>query len=98
MQGGEIQRLQHPSERALILQLLRLSEVIHFAVRDLAPHALTTYARDLAGQFHSFYRDCLVLDPGQPELTRARLKLVTAARLGLARTLGLLGVSAPEVM
>jgi arginyl-tRNA synthetase len=96
--GGEVRLLEHPAERALILRLLRLSEVIHFAVRDLAPHGLTTYARDLAAQFHTFYRDCLVLDPGQPALARARLKLVTAVRIGLARSLELLGVSAPEVM
>jgi arginyl-tRNA synthetase len=97
-EGGDVHLLIHPSEQALILQLLDLSEVIRRGVAELAPHHLTTYARDLATIFHGFYRDCLVLDPEAPELTRARLKLVTAARIGLSRTLGLLGVSAPEVM
>jgi arginyl-tRNA synthetase len=72
--------------------------VIDRAVRELAPHHLTTYARDLASIFHAFYRDCQVLTPDDPDMTRARLKLVTAARTGLARTLGLLGVAAPESM
>jgi arginyl-tRNA synthetase len=96
--GGDVRLLAHPSEQALILQLLDLSEVIRRGVSELAPHYLTTYGRDLATAFHGFYRDCLVLDPEAPDLTKARLKLVLAAKTGLARTLGLLGVSAPEVM
>jgi arginyl-tRNA synthetase len=96
--GGDVRLLSHPSEHALILQLLDLSEVIRRSVLELAPHYLTTYGRDLATVFHGFYRDCLVLDPEAPDMTKARLKLVSAAQIGLARTLGLLGVSAPEVM
>jgi arginyl-tRNA synthetase len=98
LEEGDVHLLTHPSEQALILLLLDLSEVICRGVTELAPHHLTTYGRDLATVFHGFYRDCLVLDPEATDLTRARLKLVTAARIGLARTLGLLGVSAPEVM
>jgi arginyl-tRNA synthetase len=95
---GNVQLLHHPAERALILQLLILSDVIAFSVRELAPHTLTTYARELARAFHTFYRDCLVLDKDNADVTCARLKLATAARTGLSRALGLLGVSAPEVM
>jgi arginyl-tRNA synthetase len=97
-EGGNVHLLDHPAEQALILLVLDLSEVIRRGVDELAPHHLTTYARDLATTFHVFYRDCLVLDPENQDLTRARLKLVSAARIGLARTLALLGVSAPEVM
>jgi arginyl-tRNA synthetase len=97
-EDADVSLLQHLSEKALILQLLDLSQVIQRGVQEMSPHTLTTYGRDLATSFHSFYRDCLVLDPDNPELTRARLRLVKAARIGLARTLALLGVSAPEVM
>ena len=97
-EGGDVSLLVHPGEQNLIRQLLHLSEVIFQSFQELAPHHLTTYARDLASTFHAFYRDCLVLDPEQPELSRARLKLVTATRTGLARTLELLGVAAPETM
>jgi arginyl-tRNA synthetase len=90
--------LVHPMESALIRRLLGLSEVIDQMARDLTPHALTTYARDLASDFHAFYRDCRVLDADSPQLSAARLRLVDAARLGLARTLELIGVSAPESM
>jgi len=81
-----------------VQKLLELSEVISISVRDLAPHHLTVYARDLASAFHAFYRDCRVIEVGNPEITRARLRLVQSARIGLTRTLALLGVSAPVEM
>jgi arginyl-tRNA synthetase len=81
---------------------LELSGVIETCVDDLAPHPLTTYATDLAGLFHDFYRDCQVLPsethPLDAKLSAARVRLVKAARIALATTLGLVGVSAPESM
>ncbi|MFN2114259.1 MAG: arginine--tRNA ligase [Anaerolineae bacterium] len=96
--GADVTLLTHPSELALIRRLLELSTVIDRVAEDLTPHTLTTYARDLASDFHAFYRDCRVLDEGEPELSRARLRLVEASRIGLARALDLVGVSAPEEM
>jgi arginyl-tRNA synthetase len=74
--------------------------VIESAVEKLAPHQLSFYAMDLASHFHAFYRDCRVLssDPADAALTRARLKLVDASRITLARVLGLMGMTAPERM
>jgi arginyl-tRNA synthetase len=70
------------------------------AAENLAPHHLPYYAQDLAAAFHAFYRDCRVVssDPADAELTRARLRLAKAAKLVLARTLALIGVSAPDRM
>jgi arginyl-tRNA synthetase len=39
-----------------------------------------------------------VVDEANPELSRARLKLVAAAQTVLATTLGLMGMDAPERM
>jgi arginyl-tRNA synthetase len=97
-ESGEVALLRHPTEHMLIRLLLELADTIDQAVRDLAPHHLTTYARELAGSFHAFYRDCRVVDVENRALTVARLKLVRAAQIGLARTLELLGVFAPEKM
>jgi arginyl-tRNA synthetase len=47
--------------------------------------------------FHSFYRDCRVISQDEA-LTKARLKLVAAAKNVLARTLYLMGMTAPEKM
>jgi arginyl-tRNA synthetase len=96
--GGDVSLLVHPAEMRLVRRLLDLSETVHLAVTELSPHCLTTYARDLATDFHTFYRDCRVLDDGDQRLSAARLRLVEAAGIGLARALDLLGVSAPMEM
>jgi arginyl-tRNA synthetase len=98
--GGDVTLLTHPSELALIRRILVLPEVVEVAAANLAPHHLAPYAQDLASQFHVFYRDCRVVssDPAEHELTLARLKLVRAAKICLARTLHLMGMTAPERM
>ncbi|HSD83944.1 MAG TPA: DALR anticodon-binding domain-containing protein, partial [Anaerolineae bacterium] len=94
----DVQLLKHPTELALIRKMLELPVIIEQAVRDLAPHHLTYYAQDLAGAFSLFYRDCKVVDAEQPGMTAARLQLCRAAKITLARTLELMGMSAPESM
>mgnify|MGYP001129212133 FL=1 len=99
-EGADVSLLNHPSELALIRKMLELPEVVALAAENLAPHHLPYYAQDLASTFHAFYRDCRVVssDPADAEVSRSRLRLVKAAKLVLARTLTLMGVSAPEQM
>ena len=78
--------------------LWRYPEVVEDAARQLQPHHLAHFALDFARQFHTFYEQCRVVDEAQPELTRARLLLVEAARIVLANTLALMGITAPEHM
>ncbi len=78
--------------------LLRLPEVVEDAAAAHEVHALTAYATELATAFHAYYRDRRVIDTGDPGTSAARLGLVTAARLALANTLALLGISAPDSM
>lgn len=97
---ADLSLLRHPSEMALIRKMLELPEVIEQAAAKLSPHFLPYYAQELATAFHAFYRDCRVVssDPAEAELTRARLRLVRAAKIVLARVLHLMGMSAPERM
>ena len=67
-------------------------------VEELAPHHLPHYAQELAQAFHAFYTQCRVLNEDDEPLTRARLLLLDATRVTLARTLALMGISAPERM
>ncbi|MDY7079935.1 MAG: arginine--tRNA ligase [Chloroflexota bacterium] len=92
--------LQHESELALIRKMLELPEVIAQATAKLGPHSLPFYAQELAATFHAFYRDCRVVssDPADADLTKARLRLVRATKSVLARTLHLMGMTAPERM
>ena len=97
---GDVSLLRHPAELALIRLMLLLPEVVEQAAENLAPHHLTYYAQDLASAFHSFYKECRVVssEPADAELNRARLKLVSAAKIVLAKTLKLMGMTAPERM
>ncbi|MPZ99793.1 MAG: arginine--tRNA ligase [Dehalococcoidia bacterium] len=96
--GADASLLTHEAEQTLLRKLLLLPEVLETVVDDLGPHHLPHYAQDLASAFHVFYTQCRVIDAENPDLSRARLLLLEAARVVLARTLGLMGVSAPEQM
>lgn len=91
--------LVHPRELDLLRQLAELPRVVAEAATERAPYKVTNWARALAGSFHGFYHDCYVMgEDVPPRLTQARLLLVEAARIGLAISLRLLGVHAPEEM
>jgi arginyl-tRNA synthetase len=94
---ADVSLLSHPAELALVRKMLQLSELIESAAATLEPHSLPHYAIELATAFHAFYTECRVISEDEA-LTRARLALVEAARVALARTLGLMGVSAPDRM
>jgi arginyl-tRNA synthetase len=94
---GDVSLLVTEPELTLIRKMLLLPEVVETAARTLEPHHLAYYAQDLATVFHSFYKQCQVVSQDD-RLTPARLKLVEAAKLVLARTLHFMGMTAPEVM
>ncbi|HWF56728.1 MAG TPA: arginine--tRNA ligase [Candidatus Dormibacteraeota bacterium] len=85
-------------ESPLIQLLLDLPEVVRSIARDLEPHRLTFYAHDLAAAWHRYYHDHRIVDTSAPALSTARLHLAAAVRVTLARTLHLMGMSAPDRM
>ncbi|MDP2663729.1 MAG: arginine--tRNA ligase [Dehalococcoidia bacterium] len=97
---GDVSLLGHPAELALIRKMLLLPELVETAALTLEPHHLTYYAQDLATTFHAFYKQCRVVSryPKDLPLSQARLKLAAAARVVLANTLHLMGMTAPEKM
>ncbi|MFH1638759.1 MAG: DALR anticodon-binding domain-containing protein, partial [Chloroflexota bacterium] len=94
---GDVSLLTSKPELTLIRKMLMLPEIVETVARTLGPHHLPYYAQDVATAFHSFYKDCRVISDDEA-LTGARLKLVSAAKLVLARTLHLMGMSAPDNM
>ncbi len=79
------------------LSLLEYGAILQRAVDTSEPSELTSFLIKLAGDVHAYLRDHHVLS-AEPELKRARLALVLAARDVLRRGLGLLGVAAPTEM
>jgi arginyl-tRNA synthetase len=87
-----------PAERELIKKLLGFPAVVSEASARRAPHLVAVYALELAQQLAAYYRDCPVLKAESDALMSFRLATCVATRSVLARSLGLLGVSAPDAM
>lgn len=103
--GGELSTLldadtsvlNGPQELTLLQRLSEYPETLENAAKDLAPHLIAYYLKDLAGDFHSYYNAEQFLVPDEC-IRLARLALITAAREVLRSGLALLGVSCPEKM
>ncbi|HEV8691425.1 MAG TPA: DALR anticodon-binding domain-containing protein, partial [Ideonella sp.] len=95
--GADLSLLTAPTELALMLKLAEYPEMLAGAARDLAPHDVAFYLRDLAATFHSYYAaERFLVDDAA--LARSRLALLDATRQVLRNALALLGVSAPNAM
>lgn len=90
--------LHDPKELALIKRIAELPEIISRCAEDFQVQRIATYATELARAFHAFYDACRIINSAEPDLMKARICLVDAARIGLARALELIGVSNPERM
>ena len=72
-------------------------EELALAARELAPHRVTFFLKELAAEFHSYYNaEQFLVD--DPVLRRARLALVVATGQVIRSGLAVLGVGAPEKM
>jgi arginyl-tRNA synthetase len=103
--GGNPAELVNADPRALVeaqelqimQKLLDYPEQIEGAARELAPHLLAFYLKELAGEFHSYYNSTRLLVEDVSVRT-ARLALVAAVRQVLRNGLEILGVGAPNKM
>jgi arginyl-tRNA synthetase len=94
---ADLSPLQSPYEQALLNRLADLPEELEAAARELAPHLVTFYLKELAAEFHSYYNaEQFLVD--DVTLRKARLALVVAVGQVIRNGLAMLGVSAPEAM
>ncbi len=96
--GPEPDRALEPSERALVRRLLELPSEISEAAARRAPHRLCAFATATAADLHAFYRDCRVVGAEGEGVESERIRLCVLTARTIARTLELLGISAPERM
>jgi len=87
-----------PAERALIKRICELPDEVAETASRRAPHRLCAFGMAIAADFHAFYRDCQVVGAEGAGVEEARLGLCLLTKRAIARTLGLLGISAPERM
>lgn len=94
---ADLNLLDNPRELALANQLAQFREVIESAARDLAPHMIAFYLKDLAGEFHAWYNaERMLVD--DVSLRDARVALAAAVRQTIRNGMAVLGVSCPESM
>ena len=94
---AELSPLVNSCEDALLRRLADFPDELALAARELAPHRVTFYLRELASEFHSYYNAEQFLVDDQT-LRRARLALVVATGQVIRNGLEVLGVSAPQRM
>jgi arginyl-tRNA synthetase len=95
--NAEPSSLVQEQELQLLQMLMDYPAHIESAARDLAPHQIAFYLKDLAAAFHSYYNSTRLL--AEDPVTRlGRLALAAAIRQVLRSGLAILGVGAPEKM
>ncbi|WP_175728697.1 arginine--tRNA ligase [Burkholderia ambifaria] len=95
--GADLSQLTSTQAVSLMQKLAEYPDMLTHAAKELAPHAVAFYLRDLAGEFHSFYNaERVLVDDEAPR--NARAALLAATRQVLENGLAVLGVSAPAKM
>ncbi|MCE1180789.1 MAG: arginine--tRNA ligase, partial [Rhodocyclales bacterium] len=94
---ADLSLLNNPRELAIANQLAQFREVIETAARDLAPHMIAFYLKDLAGGFHGGYNAERMLVEDE-KLRDARVALAAAVRQVIRNGMAILGVSCPDSM
>jgi arginyl-tRNA synthetase len=95
--GADLSALGHEKAEALAKKIAEYPEIIGTAARDLAPHMVPFYLRDLASSFHTYYNaERFLVD--DLRVKTARVALAAATAQVLKNGLALIGVSAPERM
>jgi arginyl-tRNA synthetase len=97
LRNVDLSPLSSAYENALLRRLADFPDELAIATRELAPHLITFYLKELAAEFHSYYNaeQFLVDDDA---LRQARLALVVATGQVVRNGLAVLGVSAPVRM
>jgi arginyl-tRNA synthetase len=94
---ADLSLLSNPRELAIASKLTEFRDLIDNAARELAPHLIAFYLKDLAGEFHGWYNaERMLVDDAA--LRDARVALALAVRQTIRNGLTILGVSCPESM
>jgi arginyl-tRNA synthetase len=94
---ADLSPLSSAYEDALLRRIADFPGELAIAARDHAPHLVTAYLKDLAGEFHSYYNaERFLVDDAK--VRSARLALAVATGQVLANGLAVLGISAPDEM
>jgi len=87
--------MPNENEKDLIRMVAKFTQVIEESANKNRIHLITQYCQDLANSFNKFYKSEQVIGS---DFEDSRLVLVEKSKITLKNALGILGVSAPDVM
>lgn len=86
------------SEKALMLEIAKYSEVMETAYEELAPHKICAYIYDVANAMNRFYHETRILTEEDEAVRRSYIALLSLTKDVLEACTDVLGFSAPERM
>lgn len=89
---------QGAAERLLMLEMLKLPDVLARAYEGYEPHHLCDYGFNLSQVFNSFYNACHILSESDASRRASWLALCELVHAQLVLVLDLLGIQVPEKM
>ncbi len=98
LEAGEIAPPEVDAERDLMVDLLRLPEVIQRAIDLRSPNHVAEFAYGVAGRFNRFYDTCHILSESDPVKQASWLAVSKWTLNALERLLDLLGIEIPDRM
>jgi len=96
--NGDILAAENESEKALMLELSKLSAAITSAYEEKAPHKICAYIFDLSNAFNRFYHENKILACEDETRKASYLRLLSLTKNVLETAIDLLGFEAPERM
>ncbi|MDR2614475.1 MAG: arginine--tRNA ligase [Candidatus Accumulibacter sp.] len=94
---ADLDRLDGPHELTIAAKLGEFPEVVETAAKDLAPHLVAFYLKDLAAGFHSYYNaERILVD--EAATRDARVALAAAVRQVIRNGMAIIGVGCPQSM
>ncbi|BCG49519.1 arginine--tRNA ligase [Candidatus Profftella armatura (Diaphorina cf. continua)] len=93
----DLSSLNTEKELSLLIKLSNYPKVLVNSIKDLCPHYVAFYLRDLAKELHSYYNSERILVKNIT-IKMARLALIYATGQVLNNGLKLIGISAPNKM
>lgn len=88
----------HDSEKALMLILSNLQEVLEAAYREIAPHKICQYIYELSDGFNRFYHETKIITEENETRQAGWIALLKLTKKTLETCIDLLGFEAPDKM
>jgi len=86
------------SQKNLMLELTKFSQVISGAYEEIAPHRICAYIYDVSNAFNKFYHETKILSEENEDKKKNFLALLLLTKRVLETCIDLLGFSAPDRM